>query len=73
MKVFIFVCSKAYGGGLAIVAATNKHEALGILQEEYGNDDYVYEYTDLEHCHESETLTTNVTEPKVLESDFYVE
>ena len=73
MKVFIFTCNKQYGGGLAIVAATDILEAYGILSCEYGNDDLLEEYTDINHCRESTTLTTNVTKPQVLESDFYTE
>ena len=73
MKVFIFVCNKQYGGGMAVVAANDIEEAFDILRQEYGGDDFVYEYTDMNHCHQSENLTTNVIKPQVLESDFHVE
>lgn len=73
MKVFIFVCNKQWGGGMAVVAANDSQEAFNILKEEYGNDDFVYEYTDLNHCHENKLLTADVTDPVVLESDFHVE
>ena len=61
------------GGGMAIVAANNSQEAFNLLKEEYGGDDFVYEYTDLMHCHISKDLIANVTKPQVLESEFFVE
>jgi len=73
MKVFIFVCNKQWGGGMAVVAADNKQEAFKVLKEEYGDDDFVYEYTDLEHCHENKLLNADADKPQVLESDFHVE
>lgn len=73
MKVFIFVCNKQYGGGMAVVAANDSQEAFNLLKEEYGNDDFVYEYTDLEHCHMSQDLRACVIKPQVLESNFHVE
>lgn len=73
MKVFIFVCNKQYGGGMAVVAAYDAQDAFQLLREEYGGDDFVYEYTDLMHCHMSKDLIANVTKPQVLESDFHVE
>ena len=73
MKVFIFVCNKRWGGGMAVVAANDSQEAFNLLKEEYGGDDFVYEYTDLEHCHMSQDLRACVIKPQVLESDFHVE
>lgn len=73
MNVFIFVCNKQWGGGMAVVAANDSQEAFNLLKDEYGDDDFVYEYTDLKHCHMSEDLIANVTKPQVLESDFHVE
>ena len=73
MKVFIFTCNKQWGGGMAIVAANNSEEAFNLLKEEYGNDDMVYEYTDLEHYHVNQLLSANVANPTILELNFHVE
>ena len=73
MNVFIFVCNKQYGGGMAVVAAETMLQAFELLQNEYGGDEFIYDYTDLDHCHMSKDLVANVTKPQVLESDFYTE
>ncbi len=73
MKVFIFICNKQYGGGMAVVAAYDAQDAFQLLREEHGGDESIYEYTDLNHCHESENLIANVNKPQVLECDFYTE
>ncbi len=73
MKVFIFDCNKQYGGGLAVVAANDKEEAFELIKEEYGGDEWIYEYTDLDHCHERLDIEANVIKPQVLEADFYIE
>lgn len=73
MKVFVFTCNKQYGGGIAVVAAEDMLQAFELLQNEYGGDELVYEYTDLDHCHISNDLITNVIKPQVLESDFYTD
>lgn len=73
MKVFIFVCNKQYGGGMAVVAAEDMLQAFELLQNEYGGDEFIYDYTDLDHCHMSQDLRACVIKPQVLESDFYTE
>lgn len=73
MRVFIFTCNKQWGGGMAVVAANDSEEAFNLLKEEYGNDDMVYEYTDLEHYHVSQFLTAVVANPTILELNFHVE
>jgi hypothetical protein len=73
MLTYIFTCNKQWGGGMAVVAANDSQEAFNLLKEEYGNDDMVYEYTDLEHCHVNQFLIANVANPTILELNFHVE
>ena len=73
LNVYIFTCNKQWGGGMAVVAADDSQEAFNLLKEEYGNDDMVYEYTDLEHYHVSQDLRACVSKPQILELNFYVE
>ena len=73
LDIYIFTCNKQYGGGMAVVAATDAIEAFNLLCDEYGGDEFVYDYTDLDNCKVSENLFTNVSKPQVLESDFYTE
>ena len=73
LNVYIFTCNKQYGGGMAVVTAPDSGEAMLVLQQYFGGDDYVFEYTDLEHCRATTQLSTTLDEPQVIECNFYVE
>lgn len=70
MKVYCFKPNGGYQGGCIIVAANSPLEALGAI---HANSDFDSEYTDTEHCTEVNSLTTNVEEPTVIISAFYIE
>lgn len=82
MKVFIIkfdggIESDAYGGGMAVVVANNKYEAYELMAKRYNGDDE-YDafggwYCTENSVEESDSLFTNVTEPKVVTFDFYRE
>lgn len=70
MKVYCFKPNGDYQGGCIIVAANSPLEALGAI---HANSRFDSKFTDLKHCTEVISLSTNVKEPTVIISAFYVE
>lgn len=82
MKVFIIKFDggtegDGYGGGMAVVVANDKHEAYELIAKRYNGDDEYDEfggwYCTENSVVESDELFTNITESKVVSSNFYRE
>ena len=69
MKVYCFKPSSSYQGGCIIVAANSPLEALGVI---YTDSPSEAEYTDIKHCVEVTSLTTNLEKPEIVINAFFV-
>lgn len=81
MKVFINVRSGSYSGGMILVAANTKEEAIKAFREDEDYDWMWYEFEDeiCDVCYgedgwmESTVLTANVDTPQVIAENGYSE
>lgn len=67
MNVYKIICTRAYGGGLAVVAANSLEEALGVFVRDTNS------YLDKEEvvCKPLENVESTVSIPSILTEDFY--